>query len=53
MLDYSQSPEGKALIKKLYKFDGYIPGTDADYQAVRDGFAAAKLDLKQKLREGK
>ncbi|MGV3525572.1 MAG: phosphate/phosphite/phosphonate ABC transporter substrate-binding protein [Candidatus Sericytochromatia bacterium] len=51
MLDYSQSPEGKALIKKLYKFDGYIPGTDADYQAVRDGFAAAKLDLKQKLRE--
>ncbi|MEZ0370527.1 MAG: phosphate/phosphite/phosphonate ABC transporter substrate-binding protein, partial [Candidatus Sericytochromatia bacterium] len=31
ILDYSASPEGKALIKKLYRFDGYAPATDADY----------------------
>lgn len=53
MIDYSKSPEGKALIKKLYRFDGYAPATDADYKAVRDGFAAAGLNLKEKLKEGK
>ncbi|HEY9843887.1 MAG TPA: phosphate/phosphite/phosphonate ABC transporter substrate-binding protein [Candidatus Obscuribacterales bacterium] len=53
ILDYSASPEGKALIKKLYRFDGYAPATDADYKSVRDGFAAAGLDLKEKLKEKK
>ncbi|PKL76185.1 MAG: phosphate/phosphite/phosphonate ABC transporter substrate-binding protein [Candidatus Melainabacteria bacterium HGW-Melainabacteria-1] len=53
VLDFSSSPEGAALIKKLYKFDGYAPATDSDYQAVRDGFAAAGLNLKEKLKEGK
>lgn len=51
ILDFSNSPEGKALIKKLYKFDGYLPATDADYQAVRDGFAAADINLKESLKK--
>lgn len=51
ILDYSQSAEGKALIKKLYKFDGYALASDDDYKSVRAGFAAAGLDLKEKLKE--
>lgn len=51
ILDYSQSPEGKALIKKLYHFDGYVAANDADYQSIRDGFAAAGIDLKSKLKK--
>ncbi len=53
ILDYSQSPEGKALIKKLYHFDGYVKASDADYQSIRDGFAAAGIDLKSKLKKDK
>ncbi|PIQ28616.1 phosphate/phosphite/phosphonate ABC transporter substrate-binding protein [bacterium (Candidatus Blackallbacteria) CG17_big_fil_post_rev_8_21_14_2_50_48_46] len=51
ILDYSQSPEGKALIKKLYHFDGYVEANDADYKSVREGFAAAGIDLKAKLKK--
>jgi phosphonate transport system substrate-binding protein len=51
ILDYSQSPEGAALIKKLYHFDGYVAATDADYKAIREGFAAAGIDLRAKLKK--
>lgn len=51
ILDFSQSKEGHALLKKLYKFDGYVPATDADYKAVREGFAAAGIDLKKSLQK--
>ncbi len=50
LLDYTASPEGKALVQKLYKFDGYVIASDEDYQDVRDGFAAAGIDLKEKLK---
>ena len=51
ILDYSRSPEGAALIKKLYHFDGYVAATDADYKAIREGFAAAGIDLRTKLKK--
>lgn len=50
LLDYTASPEGKALVQKLYKFDGYVVATDDDYQKVRDGFESAGIDLKEKLK---
>mgnify|MGYP000421565393 CR=1 FL=1 len=50
LMDYTASPEGKALIQKLYKFDGYVIAADEDYQDVRDGFEAAGIDLKEKLK---
>jgi phosphonate transport system substrate-binding protein len=53
ILDYSASDEGKALIKRLYHFDGYVKASDADYQSIRDGFAAAGIDLKKRLKKEK
>lgn len=52
LMDYTSSPEGKALIQKLYKFDGYMVANDEDYQKVREGFEAAGFDLKEKLKTG-
>lgn len=49
LIDFTKSEEGHALIKKLYKFDGYVVATDDDYKAVREGFAAAGIDLKESL----
>lgn len=51
ILDFSASPKGKALLQKLYHFDGYATATDADYKSVRDGFASAGLNLKQQLQK--
>jgi len=53
MLAYTATAEGKALMRKLYHFDGYVPAEDADYKSVREGFAAAGIDLKEKLKKDK
>lgn len=47
--DFTDSEEGSALVKKLYKLDGYIAADDADYASVREGFQAAGIDLKASL----
>jgi len=47
--EFTDSEAGHALVKKLYKFDGYVAASDADYQPVREGFAAAGIDLKASL----
>jgi len=49
LVDFTNSEEGHALIKKLYKFDGYVEATDDDYKSVREGFIAAGIDLKESL----
>lgn len=51
MLDYSASPEGKALMKKVYHFDGYVKASDRDYDSVRTAFSEAGLKLKEQLRK--
>ncbi len=51
IMDFTSSPEGHALVKKLYKFDEYASATDTDYKSVREGFAAAGIDLKETLRK--
>lgn len=51
ILDYSASPEGQKLFKKIYNFDGYVPATDADYASVRAGFEAAGMNLKESLKK--
>lgn len=53
IMDFTDSPEGHALVKKLYKFDSYQPASSEDYKSVRDGFAAAGMDLKETLRKNK
>lgn len=53
ILDFTHSPEGHALVKKLYKFDSYEQATDEDYKAVRDGFATAGIDLQETLKKNK
>ncbi len=50
LIDFTESPEGKALVQKLYKFDGYVNASDSDYQKVREGFEAAGINLKEKLK---
>lgn len=49
--DFTDSEAGHALVKKLYKLDGYVAATDADYAPIREGFQAAGIDLKASLRE--
>jgi phosphonate transport system substrate-binding protein len=51
ILDFSASPEGQKLLKKLYKFDGYVPATDEDYKLVREGFEAAGISLRDQLKK--
>ncbi|MBF2054242.1 MAG: phosphate/phosphite/phosphonate ABC transporter substrate-binding protein [Candidatus Sericytochromatia bacterium] len=46
---FTESEAGHALVKKLYKLDGYVAATDADYAPIRAGFQAAGIDLKASL----
>lgn len=48
---FTNSEAGHALVKKLYKLDGYVAATDADYATIREGFQAAGIDLKASLRQ--
>ncbi len=48
-LDLSKDPEGKKMLRDLYKIDGFIPATDRDYDSVREAFKIAGIDLKEEL----
>lgn len=48
-VDLGKDPEGKALIQKLYRIDGFVPATDAEYESVREAFKIAGIDLHKEL----
>lgn len=51
MLDYSDSPDGKKLMKELYHFDGYMKASNGDYEPVRQAFEMAGISLKETLKK--
>lgn len=52
-VDLGKDPEGKKLIQKLYRIDGFVPATDNDYQSVRDAFKIAGIDIQSELSKKK
>jgi phosphonate transport system substrate-binding protein len=49
-LDLSRDPQGKKMLRDLYRIDGFEPATDTDYDSVREAFAVAGINLKEALR---
>jgi phosphonate transport system substrate-binding protein len=52
-LDLSEAPDGRGMLRELYKIDGFIPATDADYEIVREAFGIAGINLKEALKRNK
>ena len=50
MIDFSNTKAGSSLMQKLYKFDGYMPATDKDYDSVRKAFEVSGIELKEALK---
>jgi ABC-type phosphate/phosphonate transport system substrate-binding protein len=50
-LDLSQDPEGQKRLRELYQIDGFLPATDRDYDAVREAFRIAGINLRDSLTE--
>jgi phosphonate transport system substrate-binding protein len=48
-LALSQNPEGKKMLRDLYKIDGFVSATDQDYDSVREAFKIAGINLKEAL----
>lgn len=49
-IDLSNDPEGKKMLRDLYKIDGFVTATDEDYEPVREAFAIAGINLKKALK---
>ncbi|MFN8674592.1 MAG: phosphate/phosphite/phosphonate ABC transporter substrate-binding protein [Candidatus Sericytochromatia bacterium] len=52
-VDLGKDPEGKKLIQKLYRIDGFVPATDQDYESVRNAFKVAGIDVQGELSKKK
>ena len=52
-LELSVDPEGRRMLRDLYKIDGFVAATDKDYETVREAFAVAGINLKQALKRKK
>jgi phosphonate transport system substrate-binding protein len=50
-LDMSQDPAGKEMLRDLYRIDGFVQATDADYDSVREAFAIVGINLKEALKK--
>ncbi|HYF94281.1 MAG TPA: phosphate/phosphite/phosphonate ABC transporter substrate-binding protein [Symbiobacteriaceae bacterium] len=53
LLDFSQTEEGKKVLKDLYTIDGLVEGNDADYNVVRDMAKNMGVDIKGELSKTK
>lgn len=51
IIDFGKTEEGKKMMAKLYKFDGYTRATDADYESVRKSFEISGIKLKDSLKK--
>src|SRR5262245_10326903 len=50
-LELSRDPEGRKMLRELYQIDGFVPATDKDYDAVRQAFADAGIQIKETLQK--
>ncbi|MBC7543388.1 MAG: phosphate/phosphite/phosphonate ABC transporter substrate-binding protein [Candidatus Sericytochromatia bacterium] len=46
-MDLSQSPEGRKWLNAIYRIEGFVPATDADYASVRDAFQDAGIPIQK------
>lgn len=53
IIEYGKTEQGKAMMKKLYKFDGYLRAKDEDYESVRKAFEASGINLKETMKKKK
>ncbi|MFN8671410.1 MAG: phosphate/phosphite/phosphonate ABC transporter substrate-binding protein [Candidatus Sericytochromatia bacterium] len=51
LINFSKTNEGKELMRKIYKFDGYIKATDSDYEPIRKAFKIAGVELKDTIKK--
>lgn len=51
IISFGNTAEGKKMMGKLYKFDGYIRATDEDYASVRSAFEMSGIKLKDNLKK--
>lgn len=51
IIDFGKTKEGNELMKKLYKFDGYMKATDQDYDSVREAFELSGIHLEESLKK--
>ncbi len=50
-LDLSADPEGKKMLRDLYRIDGFVPASDEDYDSVRRAFKIAGINIKKALKK--
>lgn len=50
-IDLSNDPEGRKMLRDLYKIDGFVTASDRDYESVREAFAIAGINLKEALKK--
>ncbi len=53
IINYGKTNEGQKMMKKLYKFDGYLRATDSDYDSVRKAFEISGIKIKENLAKKK
>lgn len=53
IIGYGKTEEGQKMMKKLYKFDGYLRASDSDYDSVRKAFELSGINLKETLSKKK
>jgi len=51
ILQYTSTKEGKELMQKLYKFEGYVKASDEDYKSVREAFELSGINIKNHLKK--
>lgn len=51
IIAFGKTEEGKKMMAKLYKFDGYMRATDEDYEPVRKAFDLSGIKLKDSLKK--
>ncbi len=52
-LELSRDPAGQKMLRDLYQIDGFVPASDQDYDAVREAFQIAGINLKEALKKKK
>jgi len=51
IITFGNTEEGKKMMKKLYKFDGYMLANDGDYDSVRKAFALSGIKIEETLKK--